>query len=256
MITSTQNDRIKWLRLLQGHSRRSRQEGSIIVEGVRLAEEALNNGWKARLAIYTDQLSARGQVILEGFQSQGAQIETVSENVMRSVSDTQSPQGLLVALEMLELPLPPQPDLIFIPDLVRDPGNLGTMLRTAAAAGADSAIIPPATTDPFAPKALRAGMGAQFCLPIREMDWDSIGIYLKDLPVFLAAAGEGSPYTLVDFRSPLALIVGGEAEGAGEDARRLSSSCVQIPMPGGGESLNAAVAAGILLFEIVRQRRL
>jgi len=253
MITSIQNPRIRWLGLLQAQPRLRRQERAFIVEGVRLAEEALSSGWKARLILYTDQLGERGRFVLDGFSAQGVQVEQVSEAVMRHVSDTQTSQGLLLALEWLPLPLPPQPRLVFIPDQMRDPGNLGTILRTAQAASVDAVLLPPGTVDAFSPKVLRAGMGAHFRLPIHEMTWDEIGSYLKGLRVYLASAGQGDAYTQVDLKFPLALIVGGEAEGASAEAEHLATAALHIPMPGKSESLNAAVAAGILLFETLRQ---
>jgi TrmH family RNA methyltransferase len=254
MITSTANPRIKWIRSLQAQSRERRLAGVCIVEGVRLAEEALVAGWQAQLVLFTQDLTARGRTVLEGFTAQGASIEEVSPHVLRAASDTETPQGLLAVLSHRLLPLPPALDFVLIPDQVRDPGNLGAILRTAAAAGVQAVFCPPETADAFAPKVLRAGMGAQFRLPVHALDWDEIARYLASLRIVLAAMDEGQAYTQADFRFPLALIVGGEAEGAGPQARRLAHASVHIPMPGGGESLNAAVAAGILLFEVVRQR--
>jgi TrmH family RNA methyltransferase len=115
-------------------------------------------------------------------------------------------------------------------------------------------LLPPGAADPFAPKVLRAGMGAHFRLPLLECSWEQITALVAPLRIFLAAAGRGIAYTQADFRSPLALIVGGEAEGASPEAQRLAPRLVHIPMPGGGESLNAAAAAAVLLFEVVRQR--
>jgi RNA methyltransferase, TrmH family len=254
MITSTQNPKIKWLRQLQSQGRVRRDEKVFVVEGVRLAEEAFKAGWKARMVFCTDDLNERGKVVAEGLAAQGAEFELVTESVMQAASDTQAPQGLLAALEWRALPISPILDFIFIPDRVRDPGNLGTMLRAAAAAGVQAVFVPPETADPFAPKTIRAGMGAHFRLPIRSMQWDEIASHLDKLKVFLAAAEEGVVYTEADFHKPLALIIGGEAEGASSQAITLSNETVHIPMPGGSESLNAAVAGGILMFEIVRQR--
>jgi TrmH family RNA methyltransferase len=176
--------------------------------------------------------------------------------VLRAASDTQAPQGLLVVLPTRSRPIPPRPDFLLIADAVRDPGNLGTMLRTAAAAGVEGFLLPPGAVDPFSPKVVRAGMGAHFRLPVHALEWEEIDQLLQRtaLQVFLAAAGRGLAYTQADFRQPLALIVGGEAEGAGDQSRSLSGAQVHIPMPGGMESLNAAVAAAVLLFEVVRQR--
>jgi TrmH family RNA methyltransferase len=254
MITSAQNPKIKHLRLLQNQPSQRRLEKTFVLEGVRLAEEALNSGWKARLVIYTEDLSERGRSVLEGFADQGAPVELVSQAVMSTASDTQTPQGLLIALEWRTASLPPKPDFVFIADQIRDPGNLGTILRTAAAAGVQALLLPPESADAFAPKTLRAGMGAQFKLAVQQTSYEQIADYLSGLPVYLASAGEGIPYTEVDFHPPLALVIGGEARGAGAAIRQLVTSCVHIPMPGGVESLNAAVAAGILMFEIVRQR--
>jgi TrmH family RNA methyltransferase len=254
MITSIQNPKIKWVRELQTSSRLRRDERNFVVEGVRLAEEALTSGWPARLVLYTDDLDERGQDVLRGFVAGGTSTEAVTAQVMRSASDTQTPQGLLAVLAWQVLPLPENLDFLFIPDAVRDPGNLGTILRTAAGAGVQAVLLPPGTADAYAPKVLRAGMGAHFRLPVLPMSWEQIGAHLKQLAVYLADAGAGLPHTQADFRQPLALIVGGEAEGAGPQAHSLATARVHIPMPGGVESLNAAVASAILLFEIVRQR--
>jgi len=254
MITSVQNPKIQWVRSLQADSRARRQEKTFVVEGVRLIEEAITAGWEARLVLHTEDLSERGLAVLKGYAAQGAPLEQITSQVMRSASDTETPQGILAVLAWRSLPLPAPLDFVLIPDTVRDPGNLGAMLRAAASAGVQAAFIPPETVDAFSPKVLRAGMGAHFRLPIRSTKWEEIVALVEPLKVFLPAAGEGVIYTGADFRVPLALIVGGEAEGASPQAQRLATRRVHIPMPGGGESLNAAVATGVLLFEVVRQR--
>jgi TrmH family RNA methyltransferase len=254
VITSTANPKIKWVRLLQSQAHERREAGAFVVEGVRLAEEALAAGWEAQLVLYTDDLTPRGRLALDGFAARRAPLEQVSPEVLRAASDTQTPQGMLVVLSQRLLPLPEMLSFVFVPDQLRDPGNLGTMLRTAAAAGVQAVFCPPETADAFSPKVLRAGMGAHFRLPVHTLDWDAITSHLASLKVILADMEQGLPYTQADLRPPLALIVGGEAEGASAQAHRLASGFVHIPMPGGVESLNAAVAAGILLFEVVRQR--
>lgn len=255
MITSTQNPKIKWVRSLQSGSRERKEAAAFVVEGVRLAEEALSSGWEAQLVLHTSDLGARGQAVVEGFSSQGAPVEQVTEAVLRAASDTETPQGVLAVVSMRTVPLSDQLDFVFIPDSVRDPGNLGTMLRTAAAAGVQAVLLPPGGVDPFSPKVVRAGMGAHFHLPLYPLPWTDIASLVKPLQVFLADTGDGLPYTQADFRLPLALVIGGEAQGAGLQAQGMASQRVHIPMPGGIESLNAAAAAAVLLFEIVRQRR-
>lgn len=255
MITSNQNAKIKWVRELQASSKERRAAGLFVAEGVRLVEEALAAGWTARLVLHSEILNPRGLAVVDGYRQRGAAIEAVSEGVMRAASDTETPQGILAVLEQKALPLPGRLDFVFIPDGIRDPGNLGAMLRTAAAAGVQAVFLPPGTVDPFAPKVLRAGMGAHFRLPVLSLAWPAIQAHLKGLPLYLAAAGAGSPYTQADWRAPAAILVGGEAAGAGEQAWEMAATPVHIPMPGGMESLNAAVAAAILLFEVVRQRQ-
>jgi TrmH family RNA methyltransferase len=139
-------------------------------------------------------------------------------------------------------------------DGVRDPGNLGAILRTAAAAGVDAVLLPPETADPYAPKVVRAGMGAHFHLAIHSLQWDAIRTVCGSLQIFLAHSEGALLYTEADFTQPLALIIGGEAHGAGPEIQALHPAAVRIPMPGRAESLNAAVAAGILIFEVVQQR--
>ena len=257
MITSVQNPKIKFVRDLQNQPEARHAAQAFVVEGVRLVEEALATDWKAQLVLYTADLGERGQKLVEGFAGRGAPVEQVSPQVFQSASDTKTPQGILAVLPIQSLPLPDRLDFLLIADSVRDPGNLGAMLRSAGAAGVQAVYVPPLTADPYAPKVVRAAMGAHFRLPISNLDWPEIRRSIREanLRVFLAAAGEGIPYTQADFRSPLALVVGGEAEGASPAASELADARVQIPMPGGAESLNAAIAAGILLFEVVRQRK-
>jgi TrmH family RNA methyltransferase len=257
-ITSVQNTRIKWLRSLQGSSRERRQAHAFIVEGVRLLEEALAVDWPTRLVLYTDELSSRGQELLAEYVRRGVETISVSPHVLAAASDTETPQGILAVLAEKSLPMPPQVDFVFVPDGVRDPGNLGGMLRTAAAAGVQVVLFPPGSVDAFAPKVLRAGMGAHFRLPLLEMDWQGIrDLFVSHgLTACLAEADGEQEYTAVDMRRPLAIIVGGEAQGAGEAARQVADVRLRIAMPGGSESLNAGVAAAVLLFEVVRQRSL
>jgi TrmH family RNA methyltransferase len=257
MITSTRNPKIQHVRTLQGRGRTRRAEQSCVIEGVRLMEEAFEAGWEAELVLYSGDLNQRGQALLQSFQERGTTIEEVSPNVMKAASDTQTPQGILAIVHMRRLALPEQLNFAFIVDGVRDPGNLGSMLRTAIAAGAGAALLPPGNVDPFSPKVLRAGMGAHFRLPIESLDWEQIAELVQryQLHVYLAAARQGVPHTQADFCRPLALLIGGEAEGAGSIGRKLADECVHIAMPGKVESLNAAAAAAILLFEVARQRQ-
>lgn len=259
MISSSHNPKIQWVRSLQAEAQARREQRLCVVEGVRLVEEALAAGWAARLVLYTDEISPRGRQVVEAYARQDAPVEQVTSQVLDSAADTETPQGLLAVLSIREMPEVQTPDFILILDGIRDPGNLGTILRSAQAARVEAVMISPGSADPFSPKVLRAAMGAHFRLPIARMSWAELHRYLNPLMknglcIYLADAAEGRAYNQADFRRPLGLVVGGEAQGAGKEALDLAHEKVHIPMPGAAESLNAAVAASILLFEVVRQR--
>jgi len=253
MITSNQNSKIKLVRALLGRAKERREAGAFVAEGVRLVEEAVSADWKFRFVLYDETLSERGRMQVERLRAAGVDVEEVSASVMKSISETETPQGILAVIENYQLPITNHPNFILIPDQIRDPGNLGTLLRSAAAAGVGAVLIPPETTDAFAPKVLRSGMGAHFRLPIHSMSWDEIGRIVNDLQVFVADM-DGRSCWETDLRKPMALIVGNEAEGVGESARKLANGRLSIPMSGETESLNAGVAGSVLMFEVLRQR--
>ena len=253
MITSSQNPKLKIVRALLGRAKERREAGAFVVEGVRLVEEAQAGNWRFRFALYDASLNERGSSLVEQLLSRGVEVEEVSEHLMKSLSDTETPQGILAVLEFNRLPVPSSPNFLLIPDQIRDPGNLGTLFRTAAAAGVQAVFVPPETTDAFGPKVVRSGMGAHFRLPIQPMRWEKIRRETKDLQVYLADM-DGRSFWESDLRQPLALIVGSEAEGASDQAREVATQKISIPMSGDIESLNAGVAGSVLMFEVVRQR--
>lgn len=253
MITSSQNAKIKLVRALLGRAKERREANAFLVEGVRLVEEAVRSNWGLRFVLYDELLSERGKSLIENLKSRGVDVEMVSEGLMKTLTETETPQGILAIVEHKFLPILNSPNFILIPDQIRDPGNLGTLLRTAAAAGVQAVLLPPETTDAFAPKVMRSGMGAHFRLPIHSMGWEEIREQTKSVQVYLADM-DGKSCWECDLLQPLALIVGGEAEGASGEARKLKFQKISIPMPGQVESLNAGVAGSVLMFEVVRQR--
>lgn len=253
MITSNQNPKIKLVRALLGRPKERREAGAFVVEGVRLVEEAAKGDWRFEIVLYDETLSERGRLQVESLRSKGVDVEEVSPSVMKSISETEAPQGILAVVEYLQLPIPQSPNFILIPDQVRDPGNLGTLLRSAAAAGVQAVLIPPETTDAFAPKVLRSGMGAHFRLPIQEMSWSEIEKAVAGMRVYVADM-DGRSCWETDLRQPVALIIGSEAEGVSEFARKMANGKISIPMSGETESLNAGVAGSVLMFEVMRQR--
>jgi TrmH family RNA methyltransferase len=258
MITSAVNPRVKAIREL--HDRRGRlEQQAYLLEGVRLMEEALAAGLSP-MAVYvnTGRLAAstRGAALLVRLQSLHPLPEEMSPAAMSAAADTEMPQGVLA---VLPLP-PPQPipsgsALVVVLDGLQDPGNLGAILRTALAAGAGAVTTSSGCADVYAPKTVRAGMGAHFRLPVLpSVPWGEMKALLGGRKVLLAVPHGGTPYSQVDWHGPSAVIIGGEALGVGAEARALATEEVSIPMASGVESLNAAVAAGVLLFEAYRQR--
>jgi len=257
MITSSQNPKLKLVRSLLGRAKERREANAFVVEGVRLIEEAVNAGWQFKFALYSDGLSERGNDFLNKLKSANVEVDDVAGDLLQKLSDTEHSQGILAVLEMSNIPVSGSPNFVLIPDQIRDPGNLGTLLRSAAATGVQAVLFPPETTDPFSPKVVRAGMGAHFRLPIYTLKWEEIKEYVRTthhLNTCIADV-EGTSCWETDLHQPLALVIGGEAEGASDEARRLATQKICIPMEGNVESLNAGVAGSVLMFEVVRQRK-
>lgn len=254
MITSLQNSRIKAARALQRRRQRERQ-GRLLIEGLRLVEDALAAGYPPEVLFYTAEIAAdpRGAALLAAV---GRAAEEVSPEVMASLTETVTPQGVVAVVPLPELPWPPVLTFVLVCDAVRDPGNLGTLLRAAAGAGVDGVLLPKGNVDVWSGKVLRAGMGAHFRLPLRaSLGWEAVAERLRGLTVRLADVAGRTPYDRVDWAQPSALIVGGEAAGAGREAAQLAGETISIPLANEVESLNAAMAGSIILFEAQRQRR-
>lgn len=257
MITSLDNDRVKRVRVLQSRSRSRHKEERFVIEGVHLVQEASRAGAPVEEAFYTESFAstAEGRTILESLSNLGAALMAVDQPVMESMSDTPTPQGILAVLPLLKRQPPENPDFALIIDRVSDPGNMGTIMRAAAAAGIPLMYVTAGTVDLTNPKVLRSAMGAHFYLPVKQASWEGIANQLSGHAIFLAEAEGGSPYWNIDWTQPCALIVSEEAQGAGGEAVRTAHARVTIPMPGGFESLNVAMATSILLFEMIRQRQ-
>lgn len=229
----------------------------VVIEGLRLVQEALDAHLSVTDIFYVGTLaeSAAGKALLETCAARSYPLWEVSPAVMQALSDTETPQGICAVVPVPTVPVTDSVPLILIPDSVRDPGNLGTILRVAWAAGVSQVLLPPGTVDYLNPKVLRSGMGAHFHLATRRVSWEGIRAAVAGTDVWLAEAGPGVPYDVVDWRWRVALIVGGEAAGASPEGRALAGDrCVYIPMAPGVDSLNVAMATSVLLFEAARQR--
>ena len=228
MITSTRNERIKYVRSLARRRVRQR-EGRFLVEGNRLVGELVGTDLKLTLALYTEAWaeSSAGQSLLPGLQAADEGAWLVSEAVLAACSATQSPQGVAAVVPFVTFP--PRRGLWLVLDQVRDPGNLGTILRSAEAAGVGWVLLMPGTADIYNPKVVRSAMGAHFRAPVRELDWLALADLVGDRAVWLADASADLAYDAVDWGEPAAVILGGEAFGAG---RRPQRRLFGIPLPG------------------------
>ncbi|MEZ4862551.1 MAG: RNA methyltransferase [Caldilineaceae bacterium] len=258
MITSTDNPQIKEARKLQRRRQRHKSQ-SLLLEGVRLIRDALQSNAHIDTIFFAPDLvqaNSGAQNLLAALMQHSIPCQPCTIEVFKSLTETQTPQGVAAITALPTLPLPNEATLVLILDQVRDPGNAGTLLRTAEAAGANFVIFGPDTVDPFNDKVVRAGMGAHFRLPLRICtDWSQIATLLPpSVTCYMAQADAKRVYDAIDWTAPAALVIGGEAAGASRDAY-LHAAPLAIPMHGPVESLNAAVAGAVILFEASRQRR-
>jgi TrmH family RNA methyltransferase len=214
-------------------------------------------GFQPAFVFHTESIAehTRAGGLVSEARRRGATVKAVTALVMEALSDTVTPSGIVAVFPMRECLPPVSLTWVLVLDRLRDPGNLGTILRSAAAVGVECVMTTKGTVDAYGPKVVRAGMGAHWALDLcLDQRWSQLEQVLEGLQILLAVPREGRPYWDVNWQVPTALIVGGEAEGASAEAERLASERVTIPMRQGTESLNAAVAASVLLFEAARQR--
>jgi TrmH family RNA methyltransferase len=251
MISSLTNERVKLARLLLTQGKARRKERKIALEGMRLIRDALvRGGMQPDFILYDPE-----RIDPADFYLTAGPILAASDEVIRHVSTTEQPQGAVGVFPMPTPKLPASPRRVLILDGISDPGNEGTILRTAAAAGVDAVLLSPGCVDLYNDKVLRGGMGAHFRLIAVQRSWAEIAEYVADLPVYLADMYGDLTYDAVDWRLPWTLIVGSEAHGASTEAADLAQQRITIPMAADTESLNAAAATAVILFEAARQAR-
>ena len=248
-ITSLQNSRVKLVHQLQNKPRIRRTERKIVLEGTRLIRDAVEQKHRPEFLFY-DPKHVDWNFIAQ-LQNQNIALIEVTDEIMQHVSDTQAPQGIIGVFPIPQPKLLKSAQRVLILDAIREPGNMGTILRTAGAAGVQVVILAGDCVDPYNPKVLRGGMGAHFRIPIIEASWSEIRGYCEELNVYLAAGDGTINYTDVDWNQAWALVIGNEARGV---TSSLEGTRIAIPMASATESLNAAVASGVILFEAQRQR--
>ncbi len=241
-------------------SRKDRHhERLFVIEGVRLVEEALRSGARFALTVYNPEqlVTTERGAALQAAVGRLPHAYAAPPEVIQAVTDTVTPQGIVAAVGWPELE-PARSGVQLVLDAVQDPGNVGTLLRTAEATGVSQVICLTGSADVYSPKVVRAAMGAHFRLPIvQDVDWDEAsGLLVTADNVYAAVANATMPYYAADWRQPSALVIGNEANGVSETALAIATKQISIPMVGPVESLNAAVAGSVILFEALRQRKL
>lgn len=242
-IQSVQNPQFKkWKKLLTKKERD--KSGTFIVEGFHLVEEAL----KANAVL--EVILSENTEIPQRLDYGSTSITVVTEEMMRELSDTETPQGILAVCESRRKEQQLEGDQFLLIDAVQDPGNLGTMIRTADAAGIDGVIVGHGSVDLYNPKVIRSAQGSHFHLPIIRGDirnWIET-LSEKDIPVYGTSLENGHIYTETKTENSFALLVGNEGNGVNKELLEKTTKNLYIPIFGKSESLNVAVATGILLY--------
>lgn len=260
-ITSINNPVIKEIKSLKLKKNREEQ-GLFFIEGLRFVSEALMESWQIKYILMSDSFVSNENYrqMISSVNDKNINLFAVTDKLFGELSETSSPQGILAVMASKKFEvsdLIKNNSFIVILDSVQDPGNLGTIIRTADAAGASGIIMSKGCVDLFNPKVLRSTMGSVFHLPIAvECDLPQSIQMLKEhgIKTYAAHLSGKISYFECNFKDSCAFIVGNEANGISDAVAGTADVFIKIPMPGKAESLNASVAAGILMYEAVRQR--
>lgn len=254
-IHSIDNPGVRQLGRLLSESKERKARGLAVAEGPHLLAEAIKAGLLRELWATPEALASReAPELLRA--AKAAKPKLISANLVKRLSQLPAPQGWLAVVETRSPDVESKPSLSLALDGVQDPGNMGTLLRSAWAADA-SLILGPGCADPWSPKVLRSGAGAQF--QVRWQSVEDLGARLKQLrddgvQVLAAAPRAKASFRTFDMTQPTCLVLGAEGPGLSQAALLAAGSTVTVPYPGAAESLNVAVTGSVLLFEALRQR--
>ncbi len=246
------------LRDLQRRKARERR-GLVVAEGRRLVMDALEAGVKIAALLVADDAAGALETVLAAAARRGVMVERAPRREFNELADTETPSGVLAVVEwrprtLAALRLEPKATLLVL-DAVQDPGNVGGMIRTAYALGAAATVALDGTADPGGHKVLRAAMGAAFRHPVVEAHWAEFAAFAAEGGVSIWAASQGGESPDAPRPDRLALVVGNEGAGLRPEVVAAAAKRVGVPMRPGAESLNAATAAAILLYEVMRGRQ-
>ncbi len=260
-ITSASNPLIKTLRALDRKKTRA-ETGLFLAEGARLVEQALSQGWQIETLIVSVSGLTRGhtEALATRCAKRGGRIVTVPDRLMSSIARKDNPQAVLAAVKQRELTIDAldqtQSGLWIGLYEVRDPGNLGTILRTADCAGAAGVVMVEQCCDPYSVEAVRASMGSLFDVALARADFETFNTWRKEagLAMIAASVNGDTAHTGVDFKAPSLILMGNEQAGLPPEIEATCDKLCLIPMRGGADSLNLAQATAIMLYEGWRQR--
>ncbi|MTI56466.1 TrmH family RNA methyltransferase [Geosporobacter ferrireducens] len=261
-IFSAENAVIKHIKQLSRRKYRDKHK-EYMIEGVRILCDALENRQRIKYAVFCDALyrAAGGENLLKQLAEQGVKVYHTTEKLYGEIAETESPQGIMAILPRIEMCLEQLPkkknSFYVLLDRIQDPGNLGTIIRTADSAGVDAILLTKGCVDLYNPKTIRATMGSIFHLPIFMLEDSQEGIsFLKNnqIKILTTSLDAVSYHYEVDYRQDVVIVVGNEANGVSSTWMDAADALVKIPIPGKAESLNVSVAASIVLYEAVRQR--
>jgi len=264
LITSSANPVVKRMRLLADRRHR-RREGAFVVQGIQPVWQAVEAGAAIEALIVAPGLLGRSPAapraaeMVAGQEAAGVRVARVSDELFGRLSDREGPTGLAAIVRgrvppLSELPAGPRSVFVALHE-IGNPGNLGTIIRTANAAGAGGVVLVGPATDPFDPVAVKASMGALFGLPVAQArDAGEFFAWAGDRGVTVVTTSARATVSFWDasYPRPLALLLGAEGSGLPGEVLARGDICVRIPMVGTAESLNLAVAAGLLLYEAQR----
>lgn len=262
MITSSSNPIIKEIKSLNRKKDRWKKK-KYYIEGVRAVKESINSNSNLEYLVYSDMLfSAKGgKELFKEISSKNYKLSYVSDKLFYEISDTETPQGILSVIKFdikkLNNALKNKRNFFILLDRVQDPGNMGTIIRTADAFGANGVIVTDGCVDVFNPKTIRSTMGSIFHVPlIYYKSSEEAMIELRDNNIkIVSTALNAKNYCFdIDFNMDFVLVIGNEASGVSNSILEASDMLIKIPMLGKAESLNAAVASSVIMYEVLRQR--
>ena len=253
-ITSRQNAHFKLAHKLAESARERNKTGKLLLDGTRLVRAYTERfRFDDVLLLLSEAGAARNEVRELCDAARPRNVYLLADDLFAEITQVETPEGVTAIAPVPHVASRPVDDFRVLIDGVQDPGNLGGLLRTAAAAGATSAHLTKGCADVWSPKSLRGGMGAQFVLPIRErVDLTTALTGFRGSVIATSPSARESIHE-VDLTGPVALIFGSEGRGLGEEGQALATQLVHIPMAGKVESLNVAAAAAVCCFERLRQ---